>query len=142
MAKKTYERAGGVLLWLGFHTEEESLWCSTATQLKQRGKGRGSRGRLDAWLRMRRRGGGPAWHAFKQGGGLAGSGVTLVDAAAVGWCKQRTWRVGQLYGPGLMNSRLFNLFNIISNIIDLIRSKEVLPDFEKFQINMDLKLLK
>jgi hypothetical protein len=56
-----------------------------------------------------------------------GSGTVCVQA---GWGR----RVGQLFGPGLMNSRLFDLFNLISNGIDLIRSKEVLPDFKKFQI--------
>jgi hypothetical protein len=42
--------------------------------------------------------------------------------------------VGRLFGPSQMNSRFFNLFNIISNGIELIRSKEVLPEFENFQI--------
>jgi hypothetical protein len=67
-------------------------------------------------------------------GGLASNGVAPTEAAAVGRHEQRTRRVGRPFGLGLMNSRLFDLFSIISNGIDLIRSTEVLPHFKKNQI--------
>jgi hypothetical protein len=116
----------GVLLWPRLMLEQEFAkgMLSTAFQLKQRGKGRGSGVRHNTLKRRRggglaartRRAGGRHVELWRRGGLAADNGRAPVgQTGEVELGESSQWAVaGPLIWAGLMNSSFFDLIQIIS----------------------------